>query len=212
MLFDTLVDYDDGTAIVPKLAASWTVSADGRRWRFQLRPDVRFSTGRAVDRGRREATRSSGRCARALHSPGAEFFSGIDGAEAYVAGRAAAVSGHPHARRPTSWRSSWRTPTRCSSTSWRCPSRRWSTARRPSADGDEAFVRHPVGTGPFRLVEWTYGQRIRLERNPYYWRDGPAVSRRHRRDDRGQRSARLVQVPARRRWTSRASPRRSSRA
>ena len=30
----------------------------------------------------------------------------------------------------------------------------------------------PVGTGPFKLVEWKSGQTIRLERNPNYWKKG----------------------------------------
>jgi peptide/nickel transport system substrate-binding protein len=32
---------------------------------------------------------------------------------------------------------------------------------------------HPVGLGPFRLQSWRRGDRLRFERNPYYWR-GPA--------------------------------------
>jgi peptide/nickel transport system substrate-binding protein len=32
---------------------------------------------------------------------------------------------------------------------------------------------HPVGTGPFRFVEWERGSKIVLERNQSYWGDGP---------------------------------------
>ena len=46
MLFNTLVDYDDGTHIVPELAESWESSPDGRRFAFPLRRDVRFRSGR----------------------------------------------------------------------------------------------------------------------------------------------------------------------
>ena len=42
-LYDRLIalDPDTGTAL-PALALSWTVSRDGTRWRFKLRPDVQF--------------------------------------------------------------------------------------------------------------------------------------------------------------------------
>lgn len=31
------------------------------------------------------------------------------------------------------------------------------------------MIRSPMGTGPFRFVEWVTGQRIVIERNPNYW-------------------------------------------
>ena len=36
----------------------------------------------------------------------------------------------------------------------------------------------PVGTGPFKFVEWKKGQYIRLEKNENYWRKGlPYIDR-----------------------------------
>jgi oligopeptide transport system substrate-binding protein len=39
------------------------------------------------------------------------------------------------------------------------------------------FGKHPVGTGAFKLAEWTLGQRIVFERNADYWRQGSAAYR-----------------------------------
>jgi len=49
-----------------------------------------------------------------------------------------------------------------------------------NATGDlnhAAFNTHPIGTGPFRFVQWVHGDRIELEANPNYWRGPPKLKR-----------------------------------
>jgi peptide/nickel transport system substrate-binding protein len=41
--------------------------------------------------------------------------------------------------------------------------------------GSDAFTRAPVGTGPFKFVEWRANDRIVLEANDDYWRGRPAL-------------------------------------
>jgi peptide/nickel transport system substrate-binding protein len=41
--------------------------------------------------------------------------------------------------------------------------------------GDAGFARAPVGTGPFKFVEWKKGDRIVMEANEQYWRGAPAI-------------------------------------
>ena len=36
--------------------------------------------------------------------------------------------------------------------------------------GVPAFAQQPVGTGPYRFVEWKRDQQLVLEANPTYWR------------------------------------------
>ena len=38
--------------------------------------------------------------------------------------------------------------------------------------GNSQFGRHPLGTGPFMLENWTPGQQLLLKRNPNYWEPG----------------------------------------
>jgi len=38
------------------------------------------------------------------------------------------------------------------------------------------FNAHPIGTGPYRVIAWSHGQRIRFEINPYYWKK-PKIER-----------------------------------
>ena len=42
---------------------------------------------------------------------------------------------------------------------------------------EEEFGTHPVGTGPYKFVEWVLGQRLVLEANDDYWGGRPAIDR-----------------------------------
>ena len=48
LLFDGLVEWDRHARLVPALAESWEELDGGKRWRFHLRPGVRFHDGREL--------------------------------------------------------------------------------------------------------------------------------------------------------------------
>ncbi len=170
MLYNTLVGYDAGTSIVPELAVSWSTGDDGRRVSFVLRQDVAFSSGRQLTAA--DVKYSLERLLRpTIHSQGAEFFHGIEGATDYIAGTTKEVRG---IRTPAPDRVEFdliavdplflhKLTMPFAAVVDREAAERW---------GEKDFTRHPVGTGPFVLEEWVYGQRLRLARNPRYFRAG----------------------------------------
>jgi len=42
---------------------------------------------------------------------------------------------------------------------------------------DAPYNTNPIGTGPYKFVEWNTGESITLEANPDYWRGAPCVDR-----------------------------------
>jgi ABC-type transport system substrate-binding protein len=168
MIFSTLVDYDSGTTIVPELAESWETSGDGKRFTFHLRQDVRFSSGRAFTAA--DVKYSLERLLKpSIHSQGAEFFQEIEGAEEYAAGNADGVRGivvtGPHRVDLV-----LTAPDLLFLHKLAMPFA--SVVDREAVDrhGDVGFARNPAGTGAFVFAEWVYGQRLRLARNPTYFR------------------------------------------
>lgn len=44
-------------------------------------------------------------------------------------------------------------------------------------EGNAAFAAHPVGTGPFKFVDWVKGDHLTMEANCDYWQGAPKVSK-----------------------------------
>ena len=172
-LMEGLVELDEAWGIVPSLAARWTVSGDGRRYTFHLRPAWRWSDGQPVTAHDFEYAwkRNLGRTAE---SPAALLLYVIQGAQAYAEGRGPEEAVGVRAlddrtleirlERPASYFPQLLThPVTFPLPQWVVEGQRqpWTA------------VETYVCNGPFQLEAWEPGKRMVFTRNPYYrglWR------------------------------------------
>lgn len=169
-LFDGLMDYKPGTTeLVPDLAESFEVSADGLTYTFKLRHGVKFHNGRELKAA--DVKYSLDRVVQPeTQSPGAGFFDSIQGFADVSGGKAKELSG---VTTPDDYTVVFRL-TRPDAPFLHKMALNFShvvpkeEVEKYGAD----FGKHPVGTGAFKMTEWTLGQRIVFERNPDYFQKG----------------------------------------
>lgn len=166
-LFDGLMDYVPGTTTLrPGLAESYDISTDGLTYTFKLRAGVKFHNGREMTAD--DVKYSLDRVTNPeTQSPGAGFFAAIAG---FDAAGPAGLSG-VEVVDPTTVKI---TLSRPDATFLHVMALNFASVV-PKEAVDEAgadFGKKPVGTGAFKLAEWTLGQRLVFEKNADYWRAG----------------------------------------
>src|SRR3954452_11179673 len=169
-LFDGLMDYEPGTTnLRPELAESYDISPDGKTFTFKLRHGVKFHNGREMTAD--DVKYSLDRVTNPkTQSPGAGFFASIKGYDAVAAGTSESLEGvtvvDPYTVKFDL--------TRPDATFLHVMAINFAhvvpkeEVEKYGAD----FGKHPVGTGAYKLAEWTLGQRLVFERNPDYWHKG----------------------------------------
>ncbi|WP_424929879.1 ABC transporter substrate-binding protein [Amaricoccus tamworthensis] len=169
-LFDGLMDYAPGTTdLRPGLAESYEVSEDGMTFTFTLREGVKFHNGREMTA--EDVKYSLDRVTNPVtQSPGAGFFGAIEGYDAMASGEAETLSG-VSVIDPQTVEIKLSRP---DATFLHVMALNFASIvpqeAVDAADGD--FGKMPVGTGAFKLDEWTIGQRLVFAKNGDYWRDG----------------------------------------
>jgi peptide/nickel transport system substrate-binding protein len=156
---DGLVTRDPKMRYVPQLATSWEVR-DDTRWIFKLREGVQFHTGEALTAGDVTFTidRIIGAISGLRPSPRKDLLGPVSGVEVIDDHTVAIITDGPY-------------PILHKKLVFQeiCPRAYFDRV------GPEEFARKPVGAGPFRLVEWTPGERIVLERFDAYYGGSPDV-------------------------------------
>jgi peptide/nickel transport system substrate-binding protein len=172
-IFDTLVEYQKtDTQVKPALATRWESSPDGLRWTFQLRRGVRFHDGTPVNADavlfslnrQRDITP-----AREFHDVGGpyKYWSAMNmdkivkDIQAPDDSTVVFTLYQPNAPFLANLAMNF-----CAIVS--------PTAVRKYR---EDFFKHPVGSGPFRFIEWLKDDHITLERNPDYWDGAPFLEK-----------------------------------
>ena len=166
-LFDGLMDYKPGTfQLVPELAESYTVTDGGKTYTFKLLHGVKFQNGREVTSA--DFKYSFERILNPkTQSPAQSYFSVIDGADQVIAGKSDHASGlltaDPYTLviRLSQPKASFLNV---------LAMHFGSVVPKEVVDKYGAdFGHHPLGTGAYRLTEWTPGQRLVFDRNPDYF-------------------------------------------
>ncbi len=151
-MFDGLVWINDEGGLDPALATSWDISEDGKEYTFYLREGVTFHNGDpftsadvafTYDRGANGGFEYSYEFERITKVEIIDEFTIILGTESAD---------------PTFMRQFCTLAIQ--------------PAAHHAAVGEDAFVAHPVGTGPFMFVEWEKGDHITMTANLDYWNEG----------------------------------------
>ncbi|MDR0809261.1 MAG: ABC transporter substrate-binding protein [Gemmobacter sp.] len=151
-LFDVLVRVDnEGKTLIPGLAESWDVSADGLTYTFHLR-DAKFSDGTAVTS--EDAAYSLARIRDSELSLWQDSYAIIKDMQTPDAKTLVITLDGPSAPFLSTLA---------------MPGASIVSKAAMEAVGPEAFAEKPMGSGAFMMQEWRRGDRVILTKNPDYW-------------------------------------------
>ncbi len=162
-IYEGLFDYDKDLNIVPNLAASYEVSDDGKTVTFNLREGVTWHDGEPFTSADVQYTVME--VLKQVHPRGPNSFREVTSIDTPDATTAVfnLANPAPYMLRALSGYESPIVP------------KHLLEGQDPR---DAELANNPVGTGPYKFVEWKKGQFVRLEKNENYWQEGkPYIDR-----------------------------------
>ena len=167
-VFDGLTRFTPDARVEPALAERWTISPDGLTYTFHLRRGVTFHDGTAFTA--RQVVHTFERALNPATKGGrAEPLVPIKGAADFAAGKAKSVSGLA-APNDTTVVITLAEPLAAFPKLLAMPV---ASIVPDSIPAD--FGQHPVGTGPWKFVEWKHDDYLKFARNDKYWGGAPAT-------------------------------------
>jgi len=150
---DQLITFDEKFNPQPRLAESWELSSDNKQVKFNLRKGVQYHNGREFTSDDVKYTLLKAQdpktVNRATVGPGASYWSGVETPDKYTIILSSDVP------RPGAFDSILYL----------------RILDKDTTEGPDAATTMN-GTGPFRFVEWSSGDHIKLAKNPNYWESG----------------------------------------
>lgn len=157
MVYDTLVQYRGATTdIEPALAETWESSADGLTWTFHLRQGVQFHDGMPLNAN--AVVFSLSRPNALSRSFYEEFIDRITALDDFTV--------QIHLKTPYA-----------PFISTMASSENAIVSPAAVAHFGESFGNNPIGTGPFKFVQWDRSDQIVLTANDTHWAGKPAIDR-----------------------------------
>lgn len=171
-VLDQLVEYKKGTTNVgPGLATSWKISKNGKVYTFSLRKGVKFQDGTPFNAGAYIKDLD-----RLVNPQNPNYVLKQAGVQSFIEFTYGLVKSYK-ATGPYTVQITLKQPFGPFLSSLAMV---WSGVMSPTAvskGGNAGVLQHPVGTGPYRFVEWVKNDHITLQANPSYWGHKPAVKR-----------------------------------
>ena len=153
-IFQGLTRFTSDGSVIPSLAESWEISADGLTYTFKLHDGVTFHDGSAMDAGDVKFSLDRARAETSTNAQKA-LFAQIADVTVVDPQTVTVTLGEPNGSLLFNLA--------------------WGDAVIVAPETAKDNATNPVGTGPYRFVEWVQGDRIALARYEGYWGPAPAL-------------------------------------